>query len=219
MVSMSGERVVVYDLDGVITRKDSFSGLVVERLRQAPHRLLEAMPAAGAMLLGEHTRHRHRSARRVAEIALSGLCESEYLALATSFGHHIGGRPSWMRSSAVRRIRRQHAKGARIVIATASERHLAQALLTRAEVPYDLLSASMLAETSTGMTVADHRVGARKTESLREQGIVIEEAEFVTDSLTDLPTARAAASVVLIGASSRTRERFARAGVSTALAT
>ncbi len=136
---------------------------VVARLRQAPLRLLKAMPAAGAMLLGEHTGHRHRSARRVAEIALSGLRESEYLALAESFGHRIGGEPSWT-------------------------------------------------------AVSDHRVGTRKTESLREQGVVIEEAEFVTDSLTDLPTARAAASVVLIGASARTRERYARAGVATALA-
>lgn len=41
--------------------------------------------------------------------------------------------------------------------------------------------------------------------------------EFVTDSITDLPTARAAARVVLVGASPRTRDRYARAGIAPAV--
>lgn len=117
----------------------------------------------------------------------------------------------------MQRIRRQHAEGARIVIATATERRLAEVLLAAAGIPYDLLSASILIETPSGMEFADHRVGTRKAEALREQGVPIEAAEFVTDSLADLPTARAAARVVLIGASPRTRRRYARAAVSLAV--
>lgn len=64
------------------------------------------------------------------------------------------------------------------------------------------------------MRVADHRVGIRKAEALRDLRVPLENAEFVTDSITDLPTARAAARVVLIGASPRARDRFVRSGIS-----
>jgi phosphatidylglycerophosphatase C len=165
--------VVVYDLDGVITTRDSFTALILMRLRKAPLRLVQALPAAAAMLLGRHGELRHRAARRVAEIALAGMVERDYAELALAFGNSIGGDASWIRPEAVQRIRRQH----------------------------------------TGMVVTDHRVGARKTVALREQQVPIEEAEFVTDSMTDLPTAQVAARVVLIGASSKTRDRYARAGI------
>ena len=212
-----GTAVVVYDLDGVITRRDSFTAVVVDRLRRAPLRLLKALPAVVPMVLSMRADRRQRAARRVAQIALGGLHEPGYITLATAFGRRIGASPSWVRDEAVQRIRRQHAEGARIVIATATERRLAEALLAAAGIPYDLLSASALIETPSGMKFADHRVGMRKAEALREQGVPIEAAEFVTDSLADLPTARAAGRVVLIGASPRTRRRYARAAVSLAV--
>ncbi len=212
---MSGERgLAIYDLDGVITRRDTFTALVMRRLLRTPARLLRAAPVAVPMLRG-HEPHRHETARRIAEIAMTGLGERAYAAQAEAFGHRIGGDPGWLRADAIDRLRRQHADGVRIVIATASERFLAAALLASAEVPYDLLSASSLSETPSGMRVTDHRVGARKTEALHDLGVPVNEAEFVTDSLTDLPTARTAARVVLIGASTKTRVGYARAGVTT----
>lgn len=205
--------VVVYDLDGVITRKDSFTAFVGERLRRAPLRLLPVVPAVGLMALGTRPGRRRRIAHRITEIALAGLNERDYGILAAAFGHRIGRDPAWVRAEAVQRLRQQHAAGVRIVVATASERRLAEALLASAGVPYDVLSASVLTGTSTGMKVVDHRVGVRKVEALREQRIPLKEAEFVTDSVTDLPTARAAARVVLVGASLRTRDRYVRAGI------
>ncbi|MGY4721434.1 haloacid dehalogenase-like hydrolase [Naumannella huperziae] len=205
-------RLVIYDLDGVITRRDTFTALVIHRLRRAPFRLLRATMAAMPMLRGDAT-SRHEAAQRVAEIAMTGLREREYIAEARAFGKRIAGDPCWIRPWAVDRLRRQHAKGARIVVATATERSLAAALLDHAAVPYDSLSASSLTETASGMQVADHRVGTRKMEALREMGVSIEDAEFVTDSTTDLPTAQVAARVVLIGASTRTHDKFLRSGV------
>jgi phosphatidylglycerophosphatase C len=76
-----------------------------------------------------------------------------------------------------------------------------------------------LSETPTGIDVTDHRLGERKVGALRELGVDIAHAEFVTDSFSDLPTARAAARVVLIGASRRTRQRFRDAGVAARSAT
>lgn len=204
---------VVYDLDGVITTKDTFTALLTKRLRDTPPRLVQALPAAARMMVARHGDTRHRSARRVAEIALTGVGEDEYAAVAGAFGRQIGGDPSWIRVDVVRAICRQHARGTRIVIATATEHQLAQSLLSRAGVPFDLLSASLLQETPSGMTVVDHRVSHRKTAALRELGVALDQADFVTDSITDLPTAQAAGRVVLIGASARTRDRYRRAGV------
>ena len=206
--------VVVYDLDGVITRKDSFMAFVWVRLRRAPLRMLAALQAVGPMLLSAQPGRRRRIAHRVTEIALAGLNEHDYAALVTAFGRRIGSDPHWVRTGTVRLIRDQHAAGVWIVIATATERRLAKALLSSADVPYDLLSASRLIGTPTGMAVADHRIGHRKTQALMELCIPLDDAEFVTDSITDLPTARAAARVVLVGASARTAERYARAGIS-----
>lgn len=205
--------VVVYDLDGVITTRDSFTALIVEQLRRAPPRLLQALPTAATMLVSKHEKCKRQAAARIAAIALTGMSLDDYTTLATSFGKRIGGDPAWIRGETVERIRRQSAQGIRVVIATATEQLLAQALLAHARVPYDLLSASVLNETAVGMEVADHRVGERKTDALREQGIPLERAEFVTDSVADLPTARAAARVTVIGASPKTRARHAQAGV------
>ncbi|MDN6438894.1 MAG: hypothetical protein L0K27_05440 [Corynebacterium nuruki] len=69
------------------------------------------------------------------------------------------------------------------------------------------------------MDVTDHRLGERKAGALRELGVDIAHAEFVTDSFSDLPTAREAESVVLIGASRKTRQRFRDAGVAARSAT
>lgn len=168
------------------------------------------------MLLSRQEKCRRDAVARVTKVALSGLRDNDYSGLAAAFGKRIGNDHSWIRPATVERIRRQSAQGTRIVVATATERRLAQALLAQAGVPYDLLSASLLTESPTGMNVADHRVGVRKLEALREQGVAIDQAEFVTDSITDLPIARAAARVILVGASKKTRDQYARAGVTVA---
>lgn len=200
---------VVYDLDGVITRKDTFTALVMSRLVRSPLRMLRSLSAA-TLLLSER---KAQGSRRIAEVALSGMTDDSYTALAERLGRRFAADAKWIRGDTVQRIRRQHEQGSRIVIVTATEHRLAHTLLAAAEVPYDLLSASHLAATASGLRVADHRVGVRKVEALRELGEPIEHAEFVTDSLTDLPTAQAAARVVLIGASERTRRRFGEHGI------
>ena len=202
-------RFVVYDLDGVITRKDTFTALVVGQLMRSPLRLLRELPVLVNMLRGK----KPEASRRIAEIALAGMTDTDYTALATQLGRKIAADTKWMRFSAVQRIRHQHESGARIIIATATERRLAEALLAAAGVPYDLLSASLLNTTTSGLTVSDHRVGQRKKEALIELAVPIASAVFVTDSMTDLPTAEAASRVVLIGASERTRRRFSASKV------
>ena len=115
----------MYDLDGVITRKDTFTALVVGQLMRSPLRLLRALPVLVNMLRGK----KPEASRRIAEIALAGMTDTDYTALATQLGRKIAADTKWMRFSAVQRIRHQHESGAPIIIATATERRLAEALL------------------------------------------------------------------------------------------
>lgn len=112
----------------------------------------------------------------------------------------------------MRQIQSQHASGATIIMATASE-HLAAALLDRAGVPYDRLIATRVDGATSGLEIVDYRIGKRKVESLVEAGVPLERARFFTDSASDLPTARFTASIGLFGASKRTVEHFRRAAV------
>lgn len=204
----------VYDLDGVVTRKDSFTALLGEHLGRLPLRMMPATPAAVRWIRsGRRPDVRTDALRRISEVALAGLTDDGYSRLAARVGTRIGRDPSWVRPEVVERIRREHAEGTRIVIATASEHRLAEALLRAADVPYDLLSASRIEPGPAGLRVADHRIGARKAEALQQVGVDLGRATFATDSFSDLPTARLAARVVLVGASRRTRTRFAAAWI------
>lgn len=204
----TNDRIAIYDLDGVVTFKDTFGALLTERLRSSPGRLLRALPAAIRWATARRPEQRAVSAGHLARIALSGMREVEYAQYARTVGRRIAHDPAWIRADIVHRIRAQHASGTRIVIATASEERLAQAFLQQAGVPFHTLSASALVETPTGMDVGDHRVGARKAEALLEAGVRIAGAEFVTDSRTDLPTARLAANVTLVAPSLATKRAF-----------
>ncbi|MCF8587200.1 HAD family hydrolase [Gordonia liuliyuniae] len=205
--------VAVYDLDGVLTRRDTMMWFIGRRLARAPWRLFTAIPWLILMMTAVGNERRASAARRVIETALRGVIDPAYTAAATTFGRQVAASARWMRTGTVDRIRQQAAGGVTIVIATATERRLAESLLRTAQVPYDELSASIFTESSAGMAVRDHRIGARKVDALVENGVPISGAEFVTDSVVDLPTARQAHTVTLIGASRRTRDSYADAGM------
>ncbi len=204
---------VVYDLDGVIVRGDSFAVLLLQRAARSPISALRALPMLLRWALARSAETRAARSRAVTAVVLRGMTADEYARLAARVGRRIGADPRRLRLRLIDRIRSQRAAGVRVVIATASEEQLVSALLERAGVRVDLLSASSLGFGADGPRFADHRIGARKAEALLEAGIPIAEAEFLTDSVSDLPTARLARTVRLVGASSRTAARFVAAGV------
>lgn len=206
-------RLVVYDLDGVVTKRDTFAALLTTRLRASPLRLLRAAPWLVVWAMRRDPERRAAAARRIAVIGLATMREADYAELASRLGDRIGADSACLRLDVVERMREQKRDGACVVVATATEVRLAEALLRRAGVPFDLLSASILAETPEGMHLVDHRVGQRKAEALCEAGVRLSEAEFITDSATDLPTARLSGHVTLVGAGGRTRASFAREGI------
>ncbi|WP_024356436.1 haloacid dehalogenase-like hydrolase [Leucobacter chironomi] len=204
----------VYDLDGVITTRDTFVELLLARLRASRLRYARSLPLIAAWAASRTTSSRSALAQRITTVALRGLSEEAYAQLAREFGARVGADPSWIRESTVRRIRRQVETGARVVIATATEQRLAETLLQAAGVPYHLLCASLIEATPSGVRFMDHRMGQRKADALTELGVPMDTAEFATDSAADLPTALLAKRLVLIGASARTRARFTEQGVS-----
>lgn len=204
---------VVYDLDGVVTRKDSFTTLVVQQLRSRPVRLSMAVPVVSSWFLFRESEARSRAAARLVSLALGPMDEQAYADLAQDVGQRIGADPGQLHPEVIERVQAQHAAGSRIVVATATEHRLAAALLKAARVPYDLLSASALEHNEDGSWAIDHRVGARKAEALAELGVDLASAEFVTDSARDLPTARRSKSLVLVAPSPRSRRRFVRSGL------
>ncbi|WP_162903926.1 haloacid dehalogenase-like hydrolase [Leucobacter sp. wl10] len=201
----------MYDLDGVITTKDTFASMLTRRLLASPWRLVRARTAVMSWARSTQTEDKAAAAREITEITLSGMGHSEYVAHVEALGARLGGDPRWVRSSTVDRIKRQYESGARIVIATATEETLASALLKRAQVPHHNLSASQVAEQHGGVAIVDHRIVQRKADALLEAGVPMQNAEFVTDSMADLPTARLARHVVIIGASARTHREYSEA--------
>lgn len=204
----------VYDLDGVITTRDTFVALLLGRLRASRLRYARALPLIAGWAASRTTASRSAFAQRITRVALRGLSEEAYAQLAQGFGARVGVDPAWIRQSTVQRIRAQHESGAQVVIATATEQRLAESLLRAAGVPYDMLCASLLAAAPDGMRFVDHRMGQRKADALIEHAVPMAAAEFATDSAADLPTARLAKRLVLIGSSPSTRERFANEGLS-----
>lgn len=205
----------VYDLDGVITRKDTFAALLASCSLRSPRTLARSLPGLLRWASAREQRRREHYSRVLTESVLLSMSEREYVALAARLGDRMAADSGWIRQEIVNRIAAQRASGASVVIATATERRLAECLLRGVGISYDLLSASELEATGRGMRFADHRVGIRKADALVQAGVDIERAEFITDSLADLPTARLAARVVLVGASKRTIAGFAASGVTT----
>lgn len=203
----------VYDMDGVITTKNCLYLFLRARVAGAPWRAVRAFPTRVQLARAGDETTRTKLGLALAESALHGLTLRQYERAARRYGRWLGIRPGLVRPDVAARIRRQHADGGKIVIATACERTLAAAVLRSAQVPYDLLSATVFGSGAHGIVVADARYAARKNEALRELNVPIERAHFHTDDFSDHHTALHSARVTLVGASRRTIRRFRNAGI------
>ncbi|MDN6438893.1 MAG: hypothetical protein L0K27_05435 [Corynebacterium nuruki] len=96
--------VVVYDLDGVITTRDTFTTFTIEQLCRKPLRLVPAIPLAVRRFLSRDDEFRRRTGVRIARIALRGLSEEDFTVRVENFGRRVGAGRTWIRGSAVDRI-------------------------------------------------------------------------------------------------------------------
>jgi phosphatidylglycerophosphatase C len=211
----SGNKLVIFDLDGVLTKKDTFLALLITRARRSPLRAIYAVPALVRWLLSSRDVSRNaQAARQVASQMLHGISRPEYEAMATLLGAALGRDDAWTRPSALNELATSRAEGHRVVIATASERVLAAAYLASAGADYDELVASEIEFPASGRPrFTAHLRGQAKLEGLRERGINPVDARFYTDSFDDAPTATASREVVLVAPSDHDVAAYRSAGI------
>ena len=188
----------MFDLDGVLTRRDTMAELVADRLRKAPFRFAAAVPLA---LLGRLLPAQGRLApavnRLLVRLALRGLDREAYEVLARRTAIDLAGLPGNVPAQAIAQVR-SAATGGRTVVVTGSERLVARSYLDAVGLPGVELIASSLRFDGSRVRLGYHVVGAAKVRELRRIGVDVARAMLYTDSSSDLPLARVVGSIVLV---------------------
>lgn len=201
-------KVTLFDLDGVLTTKDTMAELITHRLKRKPLRLLAVLPVyAVALIAGSHRKLAERANRLAVRVTFAGLSETEYRALAASTGRQMAGRPGFIRESLVQ-LCRDAQESSRVVIVTASEQHLVEGLLEACGLSGAELVASRIAFSKRVPRLLLHNVGSQKIHSLKAAGVPIQNTTFYTDSASDLPLALVAAHTIIVHPKKRSRRRL-----------
>lgn len=200
--------VTLFDLDGVLTTKDTMAALITYRLKHKPLRLLAVLPIYVVTLIaGSHRGLAARANRLAVRVTFTGLSETEYRALATDIGRQMAGRPGFIRKDLVQ-LCRDARESSRVVIVTASEQHLAEGLLEASGLSGAELIASRMAFSKRVPRLVLHNVGSQKIHSLQTAGVPFQNTIFYTDSASDLPLALVAARTIIVHPKKRSRRRL-----------
>lgn len=187
--------VVLFDLDGVLTRRDTFAGFVTRRLLRGPLRLALALPLVPFMALAPT---RRTAMTLLVQLALTGLSTDRYRARAAAYGAGLARRPRAIQRDCVEQIRRHLAEGARVIVVTACEEAVARALLDALGVGEVELVASRLRRRGRRWHVELHNLGAEKPRQLAARGVEPPWEVAYSDSAHDLPMLRGARVAVLV---------------------
>ncbi|MFS0704575.1 haloacid dehalogenase-like hydrolase [Cellulomonas sp. 179-A 9B4 NHS] len=181
--------VTLFDLDGVLSRRDTMGAVVAHRLRRRPHRLPAVVVlVALARVLPPHGAARPALNRLLVRLALGRLSRERYEAVVGAVAAALVSAGN--ASAAAREAWDAAARRGPVVVVTATEELLARTYLRAAGLDPDVLVASRIAFTRRPRLV-EHVVGEVKVRRLREAGIRLDDAVLHTDSASDLPLARA----------------------------
>jgi phosphatidylglycerophosphatase C len=202
--------VTLFDLDGVLTRRDTMATLVRHRLRGQPPRVALVLPLALlARLLRPAGNGRPAVNRAIVRLALRGLTRADYDNLARATARELAAEPDNAPSTALQQLRVAAAAG-QVVVVTASEALLARTYLDEIGVPQVDLLASQLQGREGRPRLVPHNVGVAKVDALYRAGIDLADAHLYTDSASDLPLARRTATTTLVNPTRRLRRSFSR---------
>jgi len=200
--------VVLFDFDGVLTHADTFELFVRERYAGSTWRQLLALLALPwLLLLWPLTRQLQRP---LVHIALLGLDERRYRAVAEAFATNLARRPGHFCRDGVRALRRHQAAGERVIVVTGCEHTLVENLLAQLGLTSVELVASRLKRGPLGLRVAHHNIGAGKLKGLAAHGVPAWQRAY-GDSLHDLHMFKAAAEPVLVNGTPKLCKRIERA--------
>lgn len=200
----------VFDLDGVITSRDTMAHLCGELLRRRPTRLIPAVALLVRRRFANSAQAAQRCDAALVQLSLRGMSLAGYEGAAERTVRRFVSDVRSLRPALIEELERCAAVGP-VVVATASEVMLARRLLKELGVRGVEVIGSELAATPHGLQFGLHNVGERKLVSLLERRLPLAGATFYTDSASDLPVAAACGQTVYVGGSRREFELFENA--------
>ncbi|MBU6248475.1 MAG: haloacid dehalogenase-like hydrolase [Xanthomonadaceae bacterium] len=201
-------RVVLFDLDGVITVADTFALFMRERYAGIGRKLL-LVPALPWLVLVRPLSWR-LAVRTLVHVGLLGLGERRYREAALDFAGRLVRRPKQFQRDALLALRRHQAGGDRVIVVTGCERILARGLLDELGLRDVELVASELVPGWLGMRMRRHNVGPSKPRALVEAGVARWQRAY-GDSALDIPMLKGAAEPVLVNAPPKLCKQVERA--------
>ena len=208
----TGERrVVLFDFDGVLFRRDAFARLLRRRYARAGWPLAWLLLASPLLLIAMSARGRRRAVRWIIAGGLLGLDERRYRALASGFGRALARDARNFRRDALAALNRHRHAGDRVLVVTGCEETLARAILDELGLAMVELVASRVAPGRFGLRVAVRNTGREKPRQLAALGIAAPWALAYSDSAADLPMLAAAQAPVLVNARPKLARRVERA--------
>lgn len=207
--TFTGQRVVLFDFDGVLIHDDTFGMFIRDRYTRAWWRKALVLLISPWLLVVLPFSWR-RALRTLVRVGLLGVGEARYRELALAFAQTLVHRPHQFCREGVRTLRRHVAAGDRVVIVTGCEDTLVRNVLAGLGVDGVEVLASRLRAGHMGMRGEWHNVGRRKVELLAEHGIEAWQCAY-SDSIQDVPMLALAAEAVLVNATPKLCKRVEKA--------
>jgi phosphatidylglycerophosphatase C len=209
MSSAMVEPVVVFDFDGTLVHGDSMTRFALAYLSENRRRallVLTCLPLAALLMLFRKTRSpgvslfcwslTFRLGRRTFVSALRHFAE-------TTLVRHAN-------EATLAELAARLSRGETIVVATAAPPVLVRGLMRGRGLAGVRIAGTRLVGCAGGLVTRPHCIGEAKLRELRRRFGLTQWAHVYTDSALDLPLARHARSVTLVGVGARTRRRFER---------
>jgi phosphatidylglycerophosphatase C len=188
--------VVLFDFDGVLIHGDAFYLFIRGRYLRSLWRPLLALLCM-PLLLVQLPFSRRLPERMLVRIALLGLGERRYQAIAGDFAAILARRPRQFSRDGLHALRRHQADGDRVIVVTGCEQILVNGILQQLGLTNLEVLASQLRPGWLGMRPLRHNVGRRKVQQLAQHGLTAWQVAY-SDSLLDVPMLKPAREVVLV---------------------
>jgi phosphatidylglycerophosphatase C len=205
----TGQRVVLFDFDGVLIHGDTFGMFMRDRYARAWWRKGLVLLLAPCLLLVLPFSWR-RVVRVLVRIGLLGVGAARYRELAEAFATRLVHCPRQFLRDGLGALRMHAATGDRVVVVTGCEEVLVRGVLAGLGVDGVEVLASRLRAGRFGMRSEWHNVGRRKVEALAAHGISAWQLAY-SDSSQDLPMLALAVEPVLVNADPKLCRRVEKA--------
>jgi len=193
---MAAQRVVLFDFDGVLIHGDAFYLFMRARYAGSFFRKLLALLSTPVLLLLLPF-SRRLPVQVLVRIALFGVGEQRYQAMASAFAATLVRRPRQFCRDGLQTLRRYQAAGDRVIVVTGCEHALVSGILQQLGLTDLEVLASQLRPGWLGMRPLRHNVGRRKVQLLAQHGLTAWQVAY-GDSMYDAPMLKVATEAVLV---------------------